>query len=197
MCYPMVIAAALTLASTAMSMASQAQQTRTQKKAAEASATYNAQLAENEAANQRALAQNEVTKGVSERNRHMRAASQGMGQMRSMLGASGFTMDSGSSTSMLADQAEEYQYDADIITQNANMAAWQHNVAATSANNQKSMFDYQYANAGANKTASMLSQGSTLLGGIAQGMSMYAGLSGTATAGGKFKTPSAKYSAKF
>lgn len=159
--------------STAVGMFAQMQQQRAQEKAASASAKYNAEVAAQEAATQRQLAQNEIGKGIADRNRHARAASARQGELASMLGASGFAMDSGSALSMLSDSMEEEQYDANIITQNANMAAWQHEVAATSADNRKSMFDYQYANAGSGRGASMLGMIGTGLGGLATGLGQY------------------------
>lgn len=167
------VTAAVAVISTAVSMYSQHEQQKSQEKAAKASAEYNAEVAAQEAATQRQLAQNELGKGIAERNRHARAAAQRQGELASMFGASGFAMDSGSTVGMLGDSMEEEQYDANIITQNANMAAWQHEAAATTADNQKSMFDYQYANAGSGRGASMLGMIGTGLGGIAQGMGQY------------------------
>ena len=164
---------AVTAISTAVSMYAQNQQQKTQEKAAKNQAEYNAQMAENEAATQRQLAQNEIAKGAADRDRHARAAAQRHGEMVSMLGASGFTMDSGTNLSLLGEHMEEEQYDANIITQNANMAAWQHQTAAAGAENQKNMFDYQYANAGSGRGASMLGMIGTGLSGVATGLGQY------------------------
>lgn len=173
MCGVLAAGLAVTALSTAMSMYAQSEQQRAAQNAANSQAEYNSQVAARQQATQEQLAQNEVAKGISERDRFLRNASRQQGEMAGMLGASGFAMDSGSSLSLLGESAEEAQYDADIISQNANMAAWQHQVGATSAINDQSMFAYQKANAGSGKTASMLGMGGTLLGGIASGMKMY------------------------
>lgn len=185
MCDFGISALVITAIGTAVSMYAQNQQQRSQEKAAKANAEYNSEMAAQEAATQRQLAQNEVGKGIAERNRHARAASQRQGELASMLGASGFAMDSGSALGMLGESMEEEQYDANIITQNANMAAWQHEAAATSAENRKSMFDYQYANAGSGRGASMLGMIGTGLGGLGSAMGQYSKIQGTNTPGSK------------
>ena len=178
MCEPMAIASlAVTAISTAVGMFAQNEQSKAQASAAKASAEYNAQVAANEAATQQHLAQNEIQKGIVDRDRHMRAASQRMGQMTSMLGASGFALDDSSALSLLSDSATEEQFDANIITRNAEMAAWGHEVAANNANNQKSMYDYQRRSAGSGGS-SLLSMGGTLLGGLASGMAQFNSMPG-------------------
>ena len=162
---------AMTILSTATAMYSQNQQQKTASKAATAQAEYNAQVAANEQATQQQLAQNEVAKGVAERDRLLRQASRQQGEATSMLAANGFALDSGSNLSLLAEGAEEAQYDANIVTQNANMAAWQHQVGATKAANDGSMFAYQKQQA--NSGNSLLAMGGTLLGGIAAGLGQY------------------------
>ena len=159
--------------STGVGMYAQSEQQRAAQKAANDQAEYNSAVAAEQQATQEQLAQNEVAKGISDRDRFLRNASRQQGETASMMGASGFAMDSGSALSLLGESAEEAQYDADIISQNANMAAWGHQVGATSAINDQSMFAYQKANSGSGKTASMIGMGSTLLGGIANGMYMY------------------------
>ena len=183
MCEPMTIATlAVTAVSTAVSMYAQNQQGKQQAKAATASAEYNLQVAENEKATQQQLAQNEVAKGIADRDRHMRNVSRQQGEMTSMLAASGFEIDSGSSLSMLGESAEEAQYDANIITQNADRAAWQHQVGMTALDNQTSMLSYQKANAKPDTASSLIGMGGTLLGGIATGMGQYNGYKATQSA---------------
>lgn len=182
MCEPISITSAVSMGlaalSTAASMYGQHQQQKTASKAATAQAEYNAQVAANEQATQQQLAQNEVAKGVAERDRLLRQASRQQGEATSMLAANGFALDSGSNISLLAEGAEEAQYDANIVTQNASMAAWQHQVGATKAGNDISMFDYQKKQA--NSGSSMLSLGGTLLGGIAAGLGQYSQYKATA-----------------
>jgi hypothetical protein len=164
-----VISALGTLAS----MAGQYQQQKSQEKAQRAQAEYNAQIAANEAATQQQLAQNEIAKGAAERNRHIRAGMRQMGEMRSQLGASGFEMDSGSNLSLLGESAEEIQYDANIISQNAAMDAWKHQVGATSAVNEQNWANYQKSQIGSNRTGMLLGMGGTLLSGIGSGLTQY------------------------
>ena len=184
------VSVALAVAGTAMSMYSQYEQGKQQAKAATAQAEYNAQVAENEKAQQQQLAQNEIAKGIAERDRHMRNVSRQQGEMASMLAASGFEIDSGSNLSMLGESAEEAQYDANIITQNSHQAAWQHQVGVNAADNQLSLLSAQKSNA---KTGTdWLGMGGTLLGGIASGMHQWNGYKatqGAGSAGGKFYDP--------
>lgn len=155
-----------TLASTALSMAGQYQQQQAQEKTAKNAAEYNAQVAENEAATQQQLAQNEIQKGVADRERQQRAAARQMGEMRANMGASGFQMDTGSVASLLGESATEHQYDSNIIRQNSEQAAWQHLVGVTSANNNQAFAEYQGRNATSGRTGAYLGMGGTLLGGI-------------------------------
>ncbi|MDL2267175.1 hypothetical protein LJC46_04210 [Desulfovibrio sp. OttesenSCG-928-G15] len=161
------------MASTALSMAGQYQQQRTQEKSAKAAAEYNAQVAENEAATQKQLAQNEIQKGVADKERQQRQAARQMGEMRANMGASGFQMDTGSMASLLEESATEHQYDSNIIRQNSEQAAWQHMVGVTGANNNRAFAQYQGDNADSGKLGTYLGMGGTLLGGIAGGMGKY------------------------
>lgn len=186
MCEPATIATlSVTALSTALAVTSQVAQGNEQKKAARASAEANSQAAADEAATQRQLAQNEIAKGEADRTRQARAAAQRQGELGSALGASGFTMDSGSSLSLLADSAGEEQYDMSVITQNAAQSAWQHQVAATKATNAQSMYDYQKKNSG-NGLSTALGVGGTILGGVANGLGQYNGYSNSKTAGNQF-----------
>lgn len=176
MCEPMTIASlAVTAVSTAVGMYAQNQQGKQQQAAANAQAEYNMQVAENDKAMQRQLAQNELAKGEADRERLQRQAARQQGEMTSMLAASGFQLDSGSNLSMLGESAEEAQYDANIVSQNAARAAWQHEAGMTAADNQMSMISAQQANSKPSGAASMLNMGGTLLSGIGTGLNMYNG----------------------
>lgn len=167
------VAIAVTALSTVVSMVGQYTQTRQQTAAQEAQAKYNAQIAAQEAATQQQLAQNEIAKGSAERNRLIRSGVRKMGETRSQLGASGFEMDSGSPLSLLAESAEEIQYDANIVSQNAAMSAWEHQVGATRAVNDQNWANYQKSQAGGSRTAQWLGLGGSLLGGIGSGLNQY------------------------
>ena len=167
MCAP---ALAVTIISTVASMASQFIQYRQEKKAAQASADYNASIAADQARTSQALAQNEIAKGEADRERLIRGAARDQGEMRSMLGASGFEMDSGSGLSLLAESAQEHQYDANIVSHNAAMAAWQHQANANSALNNQSWYKYQKQQSKGSALAQGLAMGGSLLGGIGNAM---------------------------
>ncbi len=96
-----------------------------------------------------------------------------MGELRSQLGASGFEMDSGSSLSLLGESAEEIQYDANIVSQNAAMAAWGHQVGATRAANDVSWQNFQKKQAGSGKGALFTSIGGSLLGSLGDGITKF------------------------
>ena len=164
---------AVTAVATAASMYAQHQGQKAQEKSANASAAYNAQVAENEAATQQQLAQNEISKGIADRERQQRAAARQMGEMRAGIGASGFEMDTGSMVSLLGESAEEHQYDSNIITQNAAQAAWQHQVARTGALNNQGFANWQGENATSGRAGTYLGMGGTLLSGIAGGIGQY------------------------
>ena len=174
MCEPAAIISATTaIIGTALSVAGQLHQAQVQQDSANAAAAYNAQVAENEAATQQQLAQNEIQKGIADRERQQRAAARAMGENRAGAGASGFEMDTGSIVSLLAENATEHQYDSNIIRQNAEHAAWQHLVGVTSANNNAAFARYQGANAGSGMTGSLLGAGGTILGGIGTAVGQY------------------------
>lgn len=162
-----------TLASTAMTVYSQQQQAQQQAAATEASAKYNAQVAENEASTQRALAQNEISKGIADRERQQRQAAREMGEMRANMGASGFEIDSGSNLNLLAESAQEHQYDSQVITSNANQSAWQHLAAANSAENQASFYNWQGSNAYGSLSGTGMSSAGTIVGGIGKSVGQY------------------------
>ncbi|MDR2488773.1 MAG: hypothetical protein LBD42_04700 [Desulfovibrio sp.] len=164
---------AVTVISTAVSMYAQSESQRAQEKSAKAAATFNEQAAANEAATQQELAKNEISKGIAERERQQRQAARAMGQMRADMGASGFTMDSGSNLSLLAESAAEHQYDSAVISSNAEQAAWQHQVGALNATNQGNLASWQYANAASGRGASNLAMAGTLLSGISKGIGGY------------------------
>jgi hypothetical protein len=130
-------------------------------------------VAENEAATQQQLARNEMSKGIADRERQQRQAARAMGQMRADMGASGFEMDSGSMLSLLAESAQEHQYDSQVIMNNAAQAAWGHQANAISAGNNYEAAKASKANAGINGLALGLNVGSTLLGGLGTMNSQY------------------------
>jgi hypothetical protein len=163
----------VTVATTAVSMYAQQQQQEQQAKAQKAQAAYNAQIAANEQATQEQLARNEISKGIADRERQQRDAARKMGEMRAQMGASGFEMDSGSNLSLLAESAQEHQYDSNVIMSNANQAAWQHLVAANSAQNQQGFYNWQGSNANSGQLGTTLAMTGTLLGGIGQGIGTY------------------------
>ena len=182
------VSIAVTAISTAVGMYAQHQQQKAQEKSAKAAATYNAQVAENEAATQRQLAQNEVAKGAAERSLQQRKAARAMGEMRSGMGASGFEMDTGSMVSLLEESAVEHQYDSSVIGNNAAQAAWGHMVGVTAANNNQSFANWQGANADSGRMGSYLGMGGTLLGGISDGMNSYNKWNSTASPGQIYET---------
>jgi len=171
--YATAAAIVVSVATTAVSMYAQQQQAQQQQAAQEKMAAYNAQIAANEAATQEQLARNEISKGIADRERQQRDAARKMGEMRANMGASGFEMDSGSNLSLLAESAQEHQYDSNVIMSNANQAAWQHLVAANSAQNQQGFYNWQGSNAGAGQGATNLAMAGTLLGGIGNGIGIY------------------------
>lgn len=162
-----------TIASAVMGAGGQIIQANQTAKAQKASAEYNAQVAANEAATQQQLAQNEMAKGIADRERQQRQAARAMGEMRAGMGASGLAMDSGTNLALLEESATEHQYDSNIIMQNAAQAAWQHQVGATAANNQGAFAQYQKDNANSGLFGSYLGAGGTLIGGIGQGLGQY------------------------
>ncbi|MDR1658948.1 MAG: hypothetical protein LBR94_01230 [Desulfovibrio sp.] len=159
--------------STGVQMYAQNQQQQAQADAASAAAEYNAQVAANEAATREQLARNEMSKGIADRERQQRQAARAMGEMRANMGASGFEMDSGTMESLLAESAQEHQYDSQVIMNNAAQAAWQQQVAQTGALNQMEYANWQKSNADSGRGATGLAMAGTLLGGIAGGIGTY------------------------
>ena len=159
MCEPISIASmAMTAIATGMSMIGQQQQG----KAAQAQANAQAQAAADQQVMGQQQAQAEIAKGAAEDARHRRQAAQQHSEMISSLAAGGFELDSGSSLLLASDNAEEIQHDSNIIKNNANLAAWGHQVGANTAGNQASMFKAQGQNSG----ATALNMGATALGGL-------------------------------
>lgn len=176
------IGIAVTALSTVAGMAGQYMQYQQQSAAQSAQAEYNAQIAAQEAATQQQLAQNEIAKGSAERNRLIRSGARHMGEMRSQLASNNIEMDSGSALSLLGESAEEIQYDANIVSQNAAMSAWEHQVGATRAVNDQNWANYQKQQAKGSRTAQWLGMGGTLLGGLGAGLNQYSQLGQTRTA---------------
>ena len=183
MCSIALVGLVGSLASTVVGGIAQQQQSKSQAQAAQQAANYNAQVAANEAETQRNLAMAEMQKGSEERNRVMRAGLANQGEMASAMGASGFTMDSGTNLSLLGQSAEEIQQDASIVSQNANMSAWQRLVGATRAENEGAFATYQ-GKLAANSSGSKLGLVGTILGGIGQGLSGLSSYQRTATPSG-------------
>ena len=182
-----ITAVVVTAISTAVSMVGQYVAQQAQADSAKAAAEMNAQAAENQAAIERQNAQNEIAKGVAEREQQQRKAARAMGDMRANMAAGGFEIDSGSNLSLLAESAGEHQYDSAVIDSNAQQAAWQHEVAAINATNNQSLYNWQAANVNSGKGAAILGMTGTLLGGIGKGIGQYnewqKGLQSPATTG--------------
>lgn len=172
MCSLAALGLAASLAGTLVGGVAQYQQGKAQAQAAQQAANYNAQVAANEAETQRNLAMAELQQGAEERNRVIRAGLAKQGEMAGAMGASGFTLDSGTNLSLLGQSAEEVQQDASIVSQNANMNAWQRLVGATRAENEGAFAEYQGKLAAAN-SGSKLGLVGTVLGGIGQGLTGY------------------------
>ena len=183
MCSFAIVGLIGSLASTVVGGMAQQQQAKSQAQAAQQAADYNSQVAANEAETQRNLAMAEMQKGAEERNRVMRAGLAHQGEMASSMGASGFTLDSGTNLSLLGQSAEEIQQDASIVSQNANMNAWQRLVGATKAENEGAFATYQGKLAQSN-SGSKLGLVGTILGGIGQGLSGWSSYQRTATPSG-------------
>ncbi|SHN66877.1 virion core protein, T7 gp14 family [Desulfovibrio litoralis] len=184
MCSIPIAGLIITLASTAVSTASSIQQGKEQSKAAEAQARYGAEVASQEAATKEQLAKNEISKGIADRERHLRNAGRLQGEATSMLASNGFELDSGSTASMLAESASEAAYDANIITANAENAAWSHRVGATQAQNAQSSYLAQANNSKFNSGNAWLNGGASMLGAIGSGMAMYSQAKPTSTPAG-------------
>lgn len=149
------------------------QQYKEQAAATSAMASYNMQRAQNEMALQRQLSQQELQKGEADKSRQARDAARQMGAMRAAMGAGGFELDSGSNLSLLGESAKEAQYDNYIIGQNAAQSAWQHDLAAANAQTDYNFYNFQKKNAKSGRKASLLDMGTTLLGTVGKGISMY------------------------
>ena len=169
MCSPVALTVASTLGGTASQFYNYQQQTRS----AQASADYNSQIAADQARTAQALAQNELAKGEADRTRFLRNATREQGDLRSLLGGSGFEMDTGSSLALLGESAQEWQYDANIGSQNAAMAAWQHKANANAALNEQGFYNYQMNNSRGSALAQGLGMTGSLLGGLGQAMPQY------------------------
>lgn len=158
------VSGVLTGAGTALGLLGQYQQGKAQASAARVTAEYNAQMAANEANTQRQLAQNAIAEGAAERSQQQRQALRRMGQARAEAGASGLSMDSGSKLSILADKAEDEQYQAQQISQQSAQKAWQYQVAANTASSRQNAALAQGDSVSMN--GSWLGMGQSLLSGI-------------------------------
>lgn len=173
MCSLTIAGIAVSAVSTGLQMLGQSSQQKAQERAAQASAQYNIQVSEQEAETQRQLARNELAKGAADRERQQREAQRQLGKMRASMAASGFQLDSGTNLSLLAESAAEHQYDSEVISSNAEQAAWQRQMAGLNATNQGNLYQWQSNNANSNRGASWLGMGGTLLGGIGAGIGAY------------------------
>ena len=177
------ISVAATVISTAVGMYSQSVAAKQQEKAAKDAAYNNAQIAENQQAVQEGLARNEMQKGINDRERQQRKAAQAMADMRAQMGAAGFEIDSGTNLSLLAESAQEHQYDSQVTLSNAQQAAWAHQVGATNAENSKNFALYQGEQAWNNGLTTGINMAGTLLGGIASGIGNVSALNQYSTSG--------------
>lgn len=157
----------LALLSTATSMYAQNEQSRQQQAAATAQLEGQMRQAEYDKAVRQEAANLENAKGIAERDRAMRAARMRLAEQTSMLAAGGFELDSGSNLSLLADGAEEAQYDADLMTHEINARNWQNQVGVTSGDNQLSLLATEKKNA--NSGPDRIGLGSTLANGLLSG----------------------------
>lgn len=190
MCDFGIIAGAI---STGIGAIGQVQKATAQAKAGMASASYNKQVAENEAATQDLLAQQAIKRGEVDADRQTLAARQRMGSLRANMGASGFAMDSKTLLDMAADSAGNEQYDIALLRQNAAQDAWQHQVAATNYRNQSALADYEYKQSKNSTKGLGLAVAGTLLGGVADGMGKYNALKATTTPKGAVKNANTIY----
>ena len=175
MCDPMSITSlAFTAVSTAVSMAAQQQQAKRAQAAANAQADIAAQTAENERATQAQLAQNEVQKGIDERNQFVRDAARKQGEMTNRLAANGFELDSGTNASLLGENVAEAQHQANLITQNAAQNAWGFTNGMVNAENKNSIAQFQSQQAiSDSKNKAAWGMADSLLGAAGQGLGIY------------------------
>jgi hypothetical protein len=158
--------------STAFGVMGQISQARSQAAAAEQASAYNQQVAANEAATRQQLAEAALAKGAAERDRVIRAALSKQGELRAGMGASGFQLDSGSNLSLLAESAQEGQYDAEVVSNNAAQEAWGHYAGVTAAQNQAAFARYEGEKAGSSSGLG-LSIAGTVLGGLGSGLTKW------------------------
>lgn len=175
MCEPAIITSiALTAVSTAVGMAGQAAQTDQANSAAAAQAEYQQSQLDQQKALAEQQAQDSIARGIEEKNQLYRDLSRGMGEQRSMLAASGFEMDSGSALEQLTQQAAEGQHKANLITQNAGREAYNYQVGAVNAANEKSLVASTAKNTIAkNTSAAAWGMGTSLLGGMGTALNQY------------------------
>jgi hypothetical protein len=148
-------------------------QAKAQGQAQKSAAEYNAAVAAREQATQQQLAQSELAKGEADRTRILREGARKQGELRSLMGASGLAMDSGSNLSLLDESAEEIQYDATLAGRNAATAAWDRQVGAARAANDRAWASYQKQQAGNGRGALWARIGGTLLGDLGNGLYKY------------------------
>jgi hypothetical protein len=134
-----------------MSMAMQSQQANAQA----ASATYQAQVARNNAAVQEWNARNAEKVGLVAEDQQRRKTALAIGSERAALAAQGGDVNSGSPVDITSDTARAGTFDALTIRSNAATKAWGFRVAATNANAQAGLDDASAANTMAGLSLSM------------------------------------------
>ena len=164
MCEPI----ALVAVSTALSLTSQQYNAGQQSKYAQAQLEAEAQAEANQQALAERQAQMEIQKGITEQEKYLRKARAQQAQNASMIAAGGFEMDSGTNLSMLQDQAEEIQHEANTITQNAEIASWQQMVNASNADSQQSMLRAKKYNSKVDRLGLDMSMSKSLLSGLSR-----------------------------
>ena len=165
---------ALTAASAAIGMVNQYNTGQQQIAAAQNAAGHTAQLEANEAAAKNQLAQNELAKGETEKSRFLRSASQAMGTRRSQLAGGNFELDSGSNASILSQEAEELQHDAQLISQRAAESAYGYQTQSTLASNRQSWAEYEKSKAKSKESSLLMGVGGSLLGSLGSNLNKVA-----------------------
>lgn len=125
-----------------MNMAMQSQQANAQA----ASATYQAQVARNNATVQEWNARNAEKVGVVTEDRQRQKTALAIGTERAALASQGGDVDSGSPVDIMSDTARAGTFDALTIRSNAATRAWGFRVAADNANAQAGLDDASASN---------------------------------------------------
>ena len=164
MCDP--VSAGLTILSTGLGIAGQAQQANAQA----AGATYQAQVASNNAAVQEWNARNAEKVGLVAEDQQRQKTALAIGAERAALAAQGGDVNSGSPVDIMSDTARAGIFDALTLRSNAMRQAWSFRVAGANANTQAGLADASAANAMASLPFSI---GKSLLGGASSLMGQW------------------------